>query len=572
MRHDHFARLLRRSCSRSLSSISRSCTLQSRLVAHAATSRTAIVDVEGTTTTYAGLLQGASSIAQRLRTGTPEFEPGGRVAFLAPPGADYVCILLGIWQAGGVAVPLCVTHPEGELLYAVEESEACVVIASTAPFFERIQFISAGRCCFQAEGLPLAAAGPGSFDPIASHDEGLVDEAALIVFTSGTTGRPKGVVLTHANLKAQCASLVDAWGWRSSDCILHVLPLHHLHGLVNKLLCALWAGASVAFSPPSPREVWRRLGRAKQDGLTLFMAVPTNYALLLREVETCGGAETELIANGLEGARSLRLMVSGSMALPTPLLERWRRLTGHTLLERYGMTEIGMALSHPLSVRDRVPGSVGRPLPSVEVRIRDPESGDVVQAGCEGSGELLVRGPAVFREYYNRPDETRQAFTEGGWFLTGDHASVDAAGRFRILGRSSVDIIKSAGYKISALEVERVLLAHPFVDEVAVVGVDDDAFGQCVAAVVVPSAAAVADNSCEDSSPSRCDGNVQGGSESCGGGGEEASSRLLAALQEGCGRHLAMYKAPTLVRVVAEIPKNAMGKVNKKELARLFAG
>ena len=249
--------------------------LRTRLLEHAAAGRTAIIETSREEASYSELLAGADAVACRLHS-EPSYTRGGRVAFLAPPGIDYVRTLLGVWQAGGVAVPLCTTHPEEELRYAITEADACMVAASGETFVDRLAPIARteGRAFF-ALGDATAPSGSSAW----LHDSELA-EPALIIFTSGTTGRPKGVVLTHGNLAAHTASLVDAWGWSHADRILHILPLHHLHGLGNKLLCALWSGASVAFSPPSPREVWARLGRAEEDGLTLFMAVPTNYALL----------------------------------------------------------------------------------------------------------------------------------------------------------------------------------------------------------------------------------------------------------------------------------------------------
>lgn len=240
---------------------------------------------------------------------------------------------------------MCISHPSEELRYAITEADACLV-ASSSEFAAQMEQI----CTNEDTRLLHIEVGEGH-PPIMtsdSDDDGHRDDElmqlkaeddALIIFTSGTTGRPKGVVLTHGNLQAHTTSLVHAWGWMPTDRILHILPLHHLHGLGNKLLCALWAGASVAFSSPTPRDVWTRLGNAEAEGLTLFMAVPTNYALLLREAER-EGAGSRLIRDGAAGAASLRLMVSGSMALPTPVLQKWRALTGHTLLERYGMTEL----------------------------------------------------------------------------------------------------------------------------------------------------------------------------------------------------------------------------------------
>ena len=463
-------------------------SLLSRLQAHAEAGRTVILSPNGKEQTYGELLRSASAIAGRIQS-DPAYERNGRVAFLARPGFEYVCTLLGVWKAGGVAVPLCVTHPDDELRYAITEADACMVVASGGDLSERARNVSEARACFAVEELATANAYPDT-GGACRHVETDLADPALIIFTSGTTGRPKGVVLTHGNLEAHTTSLVGAWGWSSNDRILHVLPLHHLHGLGNKLLCALWAGASIAFSSPSTREVWARLGRAQQDGLTLFMAVPTNYALLLREVDMLG-EESDLIQEGCRGARSLRLMVSGSMALPTPVLERWRQLTGHTLLERYGMSELGMVLSNPLE-GERVVGAVGTPLPGVQVQLRDPSTGERLKAGCEQGGDLLVRGPGVFREYFRRADATAEAFApcydgQGDWFRTGDHARLGEDGNYRILGRASVDVLKSAGYKISALEIERVLLEHEAVEEVAIVGVPDDAFGQRVGAIIVPT-------------------------------------------------------------------------------------
>ena len=510
-----------------------------RLASHAVAGRTAIVDPSGASTTYADLLEGASTVSETILR-KPSFGRGGRVAFLAPPGIDFVRMLIGTWQAGGVAVPLCTSHPIEELRHSITEADCSVVASSGDEFAASLEPLARaeGRGFFRLEDVEKAPSGVVKKETLPSPDD-----AALIIFTSGTTGQPKGVLLTHGNLEAHTTSLVEAWEWTSADRILHILPLHHLHGLGNKLLCALWAGASVAFSPPQAKEVWRRLGSAEADGITLFMAVPTNYALLLREADR-EGEESDLIRLGAAGARSLRLMVSGSMALPTPVLQRWRALTGHTLLERYGMTELGMALSNPLH-GDRVVGAVGTPLPGVDCVLVDPTGQPLDDAGCREGGELLVRGPGVFRDYFRRPDATAAAFAPGGWFRTGDHASRDRDGLYRILGRASVDVIKSSGYKISALEIERALLAHTAVEEVAVVGVASESFGQRISAVIVPSPALMK------------------------AGGAEAAD-LLQLLRTDCADQLASYKLPTEVKVVAEIPKNPMGKINKKALLQLF--
>jgi malonyl-CoA/methylmalonyl-CoA synthetase len=350
----------------------------------------------------------------------------------------------------------------------------------------------------------------------------------MIIYTSGTTGRPKGVVLTHANLAAQIASLVTAWAWRPEDRILLVLPLHHVHGIVNVVACALWSGARCEMAPRfEPVDTWTRIAGG---GITLFMAVPTVYHRLIAAWEA---APPDRRRQWSEGARGLRLMVSGSAALPVTTLERWRAITGHTLLERYGMTEIGMALSQPLH-GERRPGYVGAPLPGVAVRLAD-EHGAPAAPGAPG--ELEVRGPAVFAEYWHRPDETSAAFRDG-WFRTGDVAVRDGSD-YRLLGRRSVDIIKTGGYKVSALEIEEVLRSHPAIAECAVVGVEDPEWGQRVAVAVET---------------------------------REGHALTPDALQQWAGERLAPYKVPRSLLVMARLPRNAMGKITKPELAALFLG
>jgi malonyl-CoA/methylmalonyl-CoA synthetase len=334
------------------------------------------------------------------------------------------------------------------------------------------------------------------------------------------------VVTTHVNLESQVACLIRAWGWVPDDRILLVLPLHHVHGIVNVLACALWAGATCEMLPAFDAEaVWDRLASGY---VTLFMAVPTIYRKLIAAWD---GAPPERQRALSQGSARLRLMVSGSAALPVQTLERWRGITGHTLLERYGMTEIGMALSNPLE-GERRPGSVGIPLPGVGVRLVD-ERGKEVPPGTPG--EIEVRGGNVFLEYWGRPEATREAFRDG-WFRTGDLAVLEN-GAYRILGRSSVDIIKTGGYKVSALEIEEVLRSHPDILECAVVGVADAEWGERVAAAVELRA----------------------------GGSLE-----LEGLKSWSRERLAPYKIPRRLRVVSALPRNAMGKVTKPEVAALF--
>lgn len=370
----------------------------------------------------------------------------------------------------------------------------------------------------------------------------------MIIYTSGTTGRPKGVLHTHSNIQAMVQCLVSEWAWSKDDVILHTLPLHHVHGIVNKLLCPLSVGATCLMLPEfHPQKVWEQLLSSRAPMVNVFMAVPTIYSKLIQHFDQHFSQPRVRDFVKAVCKERIRLMVSGSAALPQPILERWEEITGHVLLERYGMTEIGMALSNPLK-GCRTPGAVGTPLPGVEVRIVMTNSTNTiiaegnsketrVRTGLEGKeGELMVRGPSVFREYWNKPLETAEAFTDDGWFKTGDTA-VYRDGVYWIMGRTSVDIIKSGGYKISALEVERHLLAHPLITDVAVIGVRDATWGQKVTAVV----------------------QLQRG-----------ASLSLAELKAWAREHMAPYTIPTGLVVVEEMPRNQMGKVNKKDLLKQF--
>ena len=263
-------------------------------------------------------------------------------------------------------------------------------------------------------------------------------------------------------LQRRSKALIETWEWYADDRIVLCLPLHHVHGIINVLSCALWSGAVCEILPRfDANAVWELIF---SDRLTLFMAVPTIYVKLIAAWEAASQDRRAALSNAAE---KLRLMVSGSAALPVSTLERWREITGHTLLERYGMTEIGMAISNPYRGQ-RVPGSVGRPLPGVEVRLTG-EDGKDVPPGTPG--EIEVRGPNVFLEYWRKPDATREAFRDG-WFRTGDTAIVEN-GVYRILGRTNIDILKTGGHKVSALEIEEILREHDAIAECAVVGVPD---------------------------------------------------------------------------------------------------
>ena len=347
----------------------------------------------------------------------------------------------------------------------------------------------------------------------------------MILYTSGTTSLPKGVVSTHANLDAQITSLVTAWEWQPTDHILCVLPLHHVHGIVNVIGCALWAGACCEFLPEfSAAGVFDAFRRGS---INMFMAVPTIYFKLIAHWESLPATEQEALTDVM---RSFRLMVSGSAALPVTVMEKWERVSGQVLLERYGMTEIGMAISNPYRGQ-RVPGHIGQPLAGVGVRLVDDDN----QPVADGQpGEIQVKGPTVFQAYWQRPQATEEAFTEDGWFRTGDVAVVDE-GSYKILGRSSIDIIKSGGYKLSALEIEEVLRTHPAIHDCGVIALPDEEWGETVAAVLVAE-----------------------------------PSIDLADVNRWIRTQLPPYKVPRQYRIVAELPRNAMGKVTKNDLKGLF--
>jgi malonyl-CoA/methylmalonyl-CoA synthetase len=476
--------------------------------------RVAIGDEEGVHT-YADLLAGSEVGAARLLAGRSDLEQD-RVAFMIEPSFEHVRIQWSIWRAGGVSVPLCLTHPAPELEYVLDTTRPTVVVASDR-YNDLVQPLAGARGIGFLRAEDVVAPSP----PLPPVDPG---RRAMILFTSGTTGRPKGVVTTHANISAQIESLVAAWEWSEDDRILLTLPLHHVHGIVNVVGCALWSGGRCDMLPGfDAGSVLDRLGRGD---LTLYMAVPTIYHRLIALLDQSSEQERERLRAGVSG---MRLMVSGSAALPVPVLERWRELTGHTLLERYGMTEIGMALSNPYR-GERVAGSVGSQLPGVEVRLVDEQDRPVTQGE---PGEIQVRGDTVFLEYWERPADTNAAFTGDGWFRTGDTGMVDQ-GRYRILGRSSVDIIKTGGEKVSALEIEDVLLRHPAVREAAVVGIEDPEWGQRVVAVVVADA--------------------------------PTESETLRDWVRGS---LASHKVPKEVHFSTELPRNPLGKTVKPDVVRM---
>ena len=492
--------------------------------------------------TYRDLLAASERVARFLLRGRTDLEEA-RVVLLVPPGIAYVAAQWGIWRAGGVVIPLALAHPFPELVSLIVDADPEAVLLHSGTEEK-------GMAAAQACGVPWARVedalrGPWSAlarvpDPetngyhlhISTPAPPLpaVDESrrAHIIYTSGTTGKPKGVVATHANTRHQVESIAEAWEIRPGDTILNALPLHHVHGIVNALLCPLWYGARVEILPRfDPDEVWKRFELLRP---TIFMGVPTMYVRLIRAWEEASPERRRELS---DRAQWLHLTISGSAALPGHVHKRWAEVARHAILERYGLTETGMVLTNPLYGR-RAEGFVGRPFPGVEVRLRG-DGGHEALPGEEGSVE--VRGPGVFREYWRRPEETAAAFDEGGWFRTGDRAVLHPEHGYRILGRESVDIIKTGGEKVSALEIEDVLRRHPCIEDCAVVGIPDDEWGEQVSAALV-----------------------------CTPEGAVPAPELRAWVK----RYLAGYKAPARIMVLEALPRNSMGKVLKTQLRDLF--
>lgn len=544
----------------------------------------AVVSPRGTRVTYGTLLAHADALADSMRAtfariadegdgddGVMTHEPppedvlkGERVAISAVPGPEYAAAMQATWMCGAIAVPIARGHTKAEMAHVLRDSGAALFAhvpehltdeehadgRDAMDAFEFVESVGIQRMVTvprvdertSMDGIMRRkkTANPMGRERNASSD------GALIIYTSGTTGAPKGVLHTHGSLAAQCTALMNAWEWSRYDRMYHVLPLHHIHGIVNGWMCAAAAGATVEFAGDAsfaPRAAWSRLRDVDLPPVTIFMGVPTMYVMMLRAHEGAKRRNRGEAAASAAAARSLRLTVSGSAACPEPVARAWMETTGSDVifLERYGMTEIGMALSNPLHGERRA-GTVGKPLPGVEVRL------DVNPGEEEGPGELLVRGPTVFKEYWNAPSVTSSSFTPDGFFRTGDPAVREEGGYWRILGRTSVDIIKTGGFKVSALETEAVLLTHPRIAECAVFGVPDDAYGEVSVAVTALKE--------ED---------VEGTAVDVEGTAVDASE-----LARWARMNMAEYKAPRTFHLIDEIPRNAMGKVNKKELRRLY--
>ncbi|AKU90465.1 AMP-binding protein [Vulgatibacter incomptus] len=459
---------------------------------------------------YHDLLRAAEASAARLLADS--LRPGDRVAVWATPSAATAAAIVGNAVAGLVTVPLNPALGERELAHILADAAPKRILADHPEAFE-------GRI---PDGGPrieaIVTAGPRR----ASFAEVGPDAPLLVLYTSGTTGAPKGAILTHGNAASNLDGLAAAWAWSGADTLVHALPLFHVHGLVLGLFGSLRAGSELLLLPRfSPQAVCEAFG---PGGGSMLFAVPTMYHRLAEHLEAHAADRTRLAA--------ARLLVSGSAALPVREHERLAGLLGQRIVERYGLTEtlINCAIRHD---GERRPGTVGPPVDGVELKLVDDDRRPLPDGDETAIGEVAVRGPNVFAGYLNRPDATAAVVDEDGFFLTGDLATRSADGYVRIVGRRATDLIKTGGYKVGAGEVEAALLEHPGVREAAVIGSPDDDLGERIVAFVVPAPG-------EPPSP------------------EELSSHVASLL--------APHKRPRQVEIVPDLPRNAMGKVLKKQL------
>ncbi|CAM2950821.1 acyl-CoA synthetase [Skermania piniformis] len=445
------------------------------------------VTIGGIALTRADLYGAATAVAERVAAAE-------RVAILAEPSPAALMAVLGCLIAGVAAVPVPPDAGAAELAHIVADSRVQAWVGPP-PTGTTLPVIPVRRHARSWHRYPEP-------DP---------NRIAFVVFTSGTTGPPKGVRLSRRAIAAGLDALVDAWAWTANDVLVHGLPLFHVHGLILGVLGPLRVGSPLIHTgKPTPQAYAGAPG-------TMYFGVPTVWSRI---------AEDPASARALADAR---LLISGSAPLPTPVFERIAELTGHAPVERYGMSETLITLSARAD-GERRPGWVGQPVAGVQTRLRD-ELGEPIPSDGESVGRLHVRGPMLFDGYLDRPDATAACWTADGWFDTGDVAVIDSAGWHRIVGRASVDLIKSGGYRIGAGEVEAALLRHPAVAEAAVIGVADDDLGQRIVGYVV----------------------LRG----------SASERELI---DHVGGQLAGHKRPREIRAVTELPRNAMGKVQKQLL------
>jgi malonyl-CoA/methylmalonyl-CoA synthetase len=465
---------------------------------------------EGERWTYEGLRGRAETFAAALKSWG--LEPGERVALFLGNSPDLLAAYLGTHLAGGVVVPVNTQYRRGELGHIFDDVgvRLCITDGERRAELERVRgdLPELKAVVEVGEELDDFLEGAGNHKPRLPEGEDL----AVIAYTSGTTGRSKGAMLLHHNLAANAKAVCDAWRWTADDRLLLTLPLFHTHGLM--------VGAHGTFFSGASAELHRKFDAARvydallEGSLTMFFGVPTMYVRLLEEAR---GRD--------ERPRPLRLYVSGSAALSPQAFEEFEEVFGERILERYGMTETIMNTTNPYE-GERRPGTVGRPFPGQEARVVDVRSRKPLPAG--EVGEIEVRGPHVFKGYWNRPDATEESFDRDGWFRTGDLGSASEDGYYTISGRAK-ELIISGGYNVYPREIEELLEGYPGVSEVAVVGLPDEEYGERVVAAIV----------------------------------RDRRDLTEAEVIDFCRQDLAGYKRPRQVVFVDELPRNALGKVQK---------
>ena len=468
---------------------------------------------------YQALIEATGRMAAALvRAGV---RPGDRIAVQVDKSAANAVLYLATLRCGAVYLPLNTAYTLAELGYFIGDAEPRLIVCDPAAR-AGVAAIAAG-----ARVETLDEAGRGSLADLAEAEApefATVDRSdgdlAAIVYTSGTTGRSKGAMLTHANLASNAETLVQAWRFTADDVLIHALPIYHVHGLFVAINVLLLAGGSMLFLPKFDADAILRLA----PKATCLMGVPTFYTRLLQHPGLTRKA-----------AGRMRLFVSGSAPLLAETHREWRARTGHAILERYGMTETGMNVSNPYD-GERVPGSVGLPLPGVQVRIADPQTGAPMPS--REIGMIEVKGPNVFKGYWRMPEKTQAEFRPDGFFITGDLGTRDAHGYVCIVGRGK-DLIITGGLNVYPKEVEEEIDALEGVVESAVIGLPHPDFGEAVTAVIA-----------------------------AGGGAAPSEAEVLAALKP----RLAAFKRPKRVLFVDDLPRNTMGKVQKAALRERFAG
>jgi malonyl-CoA/methylmalonyl-CoA synthetase len=482
--------------------------------------RLAIEELDGTRINYADLIARAGQMANVLVS--RGVKTGDRVAAQTEKSVPALVLYLATVRAGAVYLPLNTAYTLNELEYFIGDAEPSLVVCDPA----KAEGISKIAAKVGARVETLGADGKGSLTEAAakaSADFTTVprgnDDLAAILYTSGTTGRSKGAMLSHDNLASNSLSLVGYWRFTKDDILIHALPIYHTHGLFVASNVTLFARASMIFLPKfDPELILKLMARA-----TVMMGVPTFYTRLLQNP-------------GLskQSTKHMRLFVSGSAPLLADTHREWFARTGHAVLERYGMTETNMNTSNPYE-GDRVPGAVGFPLPGVSVRVTDPETAKELKR--DEIGMIEVKGPNVFKGYWRMPEKTKAEFRDDGFFITGDLGKIDAKGYVHIVGRGK-DLVISGGFNVYPKEIESEIDAMPGVIESAVIGVPHADFGEGVTAVVV-----------------------------CNKGATVTEASVLKALD---GR-LAKFKMPKRVFVVDDLPRNAMGKVQKNILRDTYS-